>query len=243
MKVPYVGLTSYVDIQALDDLYPEICRGFVLSKTKNLSYRGNLSLDENDQNHVNLEAYNGVIKPVWYRYEEFLKLPDNHPIKVSARDLDETQLALFLKYAMGAYDAYQVFPLFSHHEFGTRELSPMADLFENAIKWIDNTNIFAHISKAYFLLIESGGITIEHSDPKYPNPDVLREFIHIRSNLDRPFYVKESKESEKIYVNERACVFNDQKLHGGEPTMTTCYSLRIDGTYTDAFRQIVYKNE
>lgn len=236
LNKPYVNLTSYLDMQAFDQLHSEICRGFVLAKTKNLSYRGNLSLDKIDQEQVNLEIYNGTVRPIWYRYEEYMALPEDHPIKLSASGLNQTELALYLKYAMGAYDPYQVFPLFTHQESMTRELSTIAELFSNVIKWIDATNVFTHISKAYFLLLEPDGISIEHSDPA-DDPTVLREFIHIRSDVDRPFYIKKSKNSEKIYIDARACYFNDQDWHGGEGVRKSSYTLRIDGTFTEEIKK------
>lgn len=233
---PYIDLSNYLDLESFDKLHPEICRGFVLAKTKNLSYRGNLLLDKADQEQVNLEIYNDTIKPVWYRYEEYLELPEDHPIKVGAKNLNQNELALYLKYAMGAYDPYQVFPLFVHRGGCIRELSTISELFLNVIKWIDEINIFTRVSKAYFLLLEPDGISIEHKDPS-DDPNVLREFVHIRSDIDRPFYIKKSKDSEKVYVDARVSYFNDQNWHGGEGVRKSSYALRIDGSFTEEIKK------
>lgn len=242
---PYIDISNYVDLESFDKLNPEICRSFVLAKSNNLSFRGNLILDKQDQQNVNLDEYNGMIKPLWYRYEEFLNLPDTDPIKVSSADFSENELALYLKYAMGAYDPYQVFPLFSHtftDKVKTKEMSGICKYVPNLIKWIDNIEIFSYIDRAYFLLLEPGGISVEHFDSS-ENPEVPREFIHIRSSVDRPFYVREHTNSKKIYIDARVAYFNDQDWHGGEPDIKSGYTLRIDGVFTDEFRKILCTNE
>jgi hypothetical protein len=235
---PFVDLSPHIDLEGFDKLHPEICKGFVLSKTRNLSYRGNLFLDKTDQDQVNLDIYNGTIKPVWYRYEEYLKLSDTDPIKIIGSTLNDSELGLYLKYVLDAYDPYQVFPLFTTNESKGRELSTMAELFPNVIRWIDKISVFSHVSNAHFLLLEADGVSIEHCDPK-ADPNILREFVHIRSGLDRPFYVKNSKESKKTYIDARACYFNDQDWHGGDGVRKSSYTLRIDGTFTNDFRKIL----
>lgn len=234
---PYIDIISFLDMETFDTLHPEICKGFVLSKLNKLSYNGNLFLDKSDQENVNLDTYNGTIKPLWYQYEEYLKLPVDHPIKLTGSELSEVEFPLYLKYVLGAYDPYQVFLLFTHDQSGLRNLLPTCKLFPNVIQWIDNNNnIFSHISKAYFLLLEADGISIEHCDPK-EYPHTIREFIHIRSDIDRSFYVKDTKDSQKIYIDTRACYFNDQDWHGGGSIRKPSYTLRIDGTFTQEFKK------
>ena len=234
---PYIDMTPFLDMTTFDYLHPEICKGFVLSKTRNLSYRGNLILDKIDQDHVNLDIYDENSRPVWYRYEEYLRLADNHPIKIIGETLNHTELTLYLKYVLNAYDPYQVFPLFTKKKSEERKLSTISELFPTVIEWIDNISVFSHISQAYFLLLEADGVSLEHCDPTH-EPNVLREFIHIRSSLDRPFYVKNSKDSEKIYIDCRACYFNDQDWHGGDGVRKSSYALRVDGTFTNEFKKI-----
>jgi|TARA_B100001094_G_scaffold47310_1_gene42524 hypothetical protein len=230
---PYLDLYSYVDLTSFDKLHSEICRAFVLGK--NFAGNGNLQLEKYDQENVNLDAYNGDISPVWLMYEKYLKLSNDDPIKVAGEGLNEEQLILYIKYAFGAYNPWHVYNVFDKID-EKRVLSPIHHLFPNLITWIDNLDIFSNVTRAYFLLIEQDGISVEHCDPS-PHPDIPREFIHIKSCDSRPFYVREYKNSEKIYMNSRVTYFNDQDWHGGEASKKTTYSLRIDGIFTETFRK------
>lgn len=230
---PYLDLSQYVNLQEFDKLHPEICRAFVLGK--NHAGQGNLQLDKSDQENVNLDTYCGEVNPVWLMYEQYLKLPDNDPIKLAGKDLDEEQLILYIKYAFGAYNPWQVYTVF-YEEHDLRVRSPIYEMFPGLVKWINELPIFSKITRAYFLLIEQDGISIEHCDPS-EHPDIPREFIHIKSCDSRPFYVRETKDSEKIYMDTRVSYFNDQDWHGGEGSKKTTYSLRIDGSFTEEFRK------
>jgi hypothetical protein len=63
------------------------------------------------------------------------------------------------------------------------------------------------------------------------------EFIHVRPNMDKPFYVWNSETDEKILTESRAIWFNDQDWHAGGRTHKQSYSLRIDGPFSDEFRE------
>ena len=49
-------------------------------------------------------------------------------------------------------------------------------------------------------------------------------------------YLWDPKNKNKVYLNTRAAWWNDVDWHGGEKIMEQSYSLRIDGKFTDTFR-------
>jgi hypothetical protein len=63
------------------------------------------------------------------------------------------------------------------------------------------------------------------------------EFIHIRPNTTKAFYLWDPTTKNKTYLNTRAAWWNDQDWHGGERIMEQSYGLRIDGKFTDEFRK------
>jgi len=63
------------------------------------------------------------------------------------------------------------------------------------------------------------------------------EFIHIRPNTKKAFYIWDPEHKNKIYLNTRAAWWNDNDWHGGEKIMEQSYSLRIDGKFTEDFRK------
>jgi len=79
----------------------------------------------------------------------------------------------------------------------------------------------------------------EHRDPVLDpdlDKDASPEFIHIRPNLKRPFYVYNPETKQKHYINSRVCWWNDKDLHGGDATIEPSYAVRLDGVFTDEFR-------
>jgi hypothetical protein len=63
------------------------------------------------------------------------------------------------------------------------------------------------------------------------------EFLHLRTNLDKPFYIWDPEDDAKFLVNSHATFFNDQDWHAGGRTNKQTYSLRVDGTFTEEFRK------
>ena len=63
------------------------------------------------------------------------------------------------------------------------------------------------------------------------------EFIHVRPTVDRPFYVYDTEQKKKHYIESRVGWWNDKDLHGGEVSPKPSYALRIDGIFTDEFRK------
>ena len=55
-------------------------------------------------------------------------------------------------------------------------------------------------------------------------------------------YLWDSDKKNKVYVNSRAAWWNDQDWHGGERIIEQSYGLRIDGKFTENFRQLINVN-
>jgi hypothetical protein len=53
-------------------------------------------------------------------------------------------------------------------------------------------------------------------------------------------YVRDSLTLEKYYVNSRVAYWNDQDRHGGDPSNTPTYAIRIDGKFTEKFKEKIY---
>lgn len=237
---PYTDVSNYVDMDKFSLLHPEICSGFVLAKQ--LVTLGMLYAEEEDQKFVNLDVYEDGLKPVWYMYNKYLALPDNDPLKIAGSKFEDNDLILYLTYALGAHNPYKIYTLFNFAEGWKndptlRSYSPEHIYFPSVVEWVNNLKIFSHIGRAYFLILDAGGTSIEHCDPKQNG---LNEFIHIRSDLDRPFYIRDMDTSEKIYINTKAAYFNDQDYHGGDPISKSTYVLRIDGIFTEEFKNILW---
>ena len=239
---PYIDLSNYIDLNSFDNLHPEICRAFALARDK--AAFGSVDVPEG---FMHLKVYDNQFKPLYITYNDLLNLLDDDPLKVNGKDLQDNELTTYLKFAMGAYDLYSFYVLYDfkdgwRDDTDIRGTQQMADYFPSVIAWIDelvDQKVFSHIGRATFFVQEAGGISFEHRDPSVDPeyPDVPSEFIHLRPSLDRPFYVRDSETLEKTYINTRAGYWNDQDYHGGDPVLRPTYSFRIDGKFTDEFKE------
>lgn len=236
----YIDLAPLVDLTSFDKLHPEICRSFVTAK--HMAAIGSLDVPEG---FFNLDLYKGQFKHLQQTYEEFLNLPDDDPIKINGKDLKDNDLSIYLKWALGGYDLYSFYVLYDFEEGWSTNTSirgkkAVADYFPGVVAWVDELvekQVFSHIGRVSFFVLEAGGISFEHKDPSVDTefPDIPSEFIHVRPSLDRPFYVRDAETKEKAYIDTRVGYWNDQDLHGGDPVLKPTYSVRVDGKFTAEF--------
>lgn len=239
---PWIDLSQLADFSGFNNIHPAICRSFALAKQ--LAPHGMLEAPED---YLNLKVYSERFKMLFQSYREFENLPEEHPIKIYGKDLEDNDLVTYLKFALGGYDLYTFYVLCDYEDSWRTSpemisKQPMADYFPEVIVWIHSLidqKVFSHIGRALFFVQDSGGISFEHYD-EYVDPEcpeLTSEFIHIRQTLDRPFYVRDRDTSEKIYIDSKVAYWNDQDFHGGDPVLIPTYSFRIDGVFTAEFRK------
>jgi len=242
----YIDLSNLIDIKSFTDLHPEICRGIALG-SKDAAH-GTIDVPEG---FVNDKIYKNKFKPLYKVYQEFLSLSNNNPIKSHGIDLKDNELSSYLKFSLGGYDLYS-FHVLVDFENGWREVDDIigkknsAKYFPGVFAWVNNLiskNIFSHIGRATFFIQEAGGISFEHRDPSVDPelPEITSEFIHIRPDLHRPLYIRNPETSEKVYINSQIAYWNDQDYHGGDSVLTPTYSFRVDGMFTEEFRNKILK--
>lgn len=250
--IPYFKLDKYLDMGRFDNLQPEILTGFALARefAKEGTWMApGFTFDE--------MSYQPHWKPIYKALEEFLSLPDTDPIKVAGMLLyknfnDYKQRNIFtrfLKMATGAYDPYIYYFLWEEGSWddrtAARKLTEEAEYFPNVVEWVEQTitnGIFENIGRVIFFHCEADGIPFEHRDLDAKNGiNVVKphrnEFIHIRPNTKKAFYLWDPEKQNKVYINSRAAWWNDVDWHGGERIMEQSYSLRIDGKFTEEFRK------
>lgn len=250
----YINMEPYLDMDKFSELQPEIIRGF--ADAREFAKEGTWM-----KPGFNIEqmSYSVNWKPLYKAIDEFIALPDNDPIKEGGIDLYRdfqdyrvrNRFTRYVKMAMGAYDPYIYYFLWGEGAWSdrtsTRKLTDEASFFPNVVKWVEDTitnGIFENIGRVIFFHMEANGIPFEHRDLDANNgifendcyTPHRNEFIHIRYNTKKAFYLWDPEKKNKIYINCRAAWWNDQDWHGGEQIMEQSYSLRIDGKFTDEFR-------
>lgn len=237
-------LENFVNMEVFDKIQLDILKGIATAKSN--ADHGYL-LPFAIYNPAEL-SHQLNVTPLMTAYQTYLGLEDSDPIKITGTDIEKTYgynaLSTFIKYVYSAHDLYSHYLLWDYYQGwrdspNARELTKIADHFPSLIKWIDNLVvdcIFSKIGRAYLISIDSNGYSFEHRDPPHDLDAVFPEFIHIRPNLIRPFYVYDPSTKEKHYINSRVGWWNDTDLHGGDITTSPSYAVRIDGVFTDEFR-------
>lgn len=78
----------------------------------------------------------------------------------------------------------------------------------------------------------------------HTDSDICHEFIWFRTNLNKPFYLLNPLTNEKLYVESYSAWFDTvNQFHGSDPTAGLTFSIRVDGTFTDEFRQQIPVHE
>ena len=252
---PYIDMTPYLDMDAFDHLQPEILRGF--ADAREFAKEGTWM---KPAFKIEDMSYIPNWKPIYKAIEESLALPDDNPIKQGGIDLyrdfqDFTvrnRFTRYIKMAMGAYDPYIYYFLWEQGSWddrsATRKLTPEAAHFPETVAWVENLitiGIFENIGRVIFFHCEAGGVPFEHRDLDGEKglqegyTDNVNEFIHIRPNTKKPFYLWDPEKRNHVYINSRAAWWNDQDWHGGNATMEQSYGLRIDGKFTEEFKLLI----
>jgi hypothetical protein len=249
--IPYFDMEKYLDMQAFDNLQPEIISGF--AEARMFAKEGTWMKPGFTFEQM---SYVPHWKPMYKALEEFMALDDNDPIKLAGskycKDFSDYKmrntLTRFLKMSMGAYDPYIYYFLWEEGSWddrtAPRKLTEEAEYFPNVVKWVESMvgTIFQDIGRVIFFHCDADGIPFEHRDLDAKNGiNVVKphrnEFIHIRPNTKKAFYIWDPEKKNKIYLNTRAAWWNDVDWHGGERIMEQSYSLRIDGKFTEEFRR------
>lgn len=249
--IAYYNFEPFLDMATFENLQPEIIRGF--AEARMYAKEGTWMTPG-----FTLEKMSYKInwKPIYVALSEYLNLPDEDPIKKAGWDLycnikdheTRNKFTRYLKMALGAYDPYIYYFLWEEGSWddrtSARQLTPEADYFPNVVKWVEAMEgpIFSHIGRVIFFHCEADGVPFEHRDLDAKNGMNIsnphrNEFIHIRPNTKKSFYLWDPDTKNKIYINTRAAWWNDHDWHGGERIMEQSYSLRIDGKFTDLFRK------
>jgi len=248
---PYYNMEQYLNMDAFEHMQPEIIRGF--SEAREFAKEGTWMTPGFTFKDA---SYQYHWKPIYKAIEEFLALPNDDPIKQGGIDLYRdfndfrvrNKFTRYIKMAMGAYDPYIYYFLWEQGSWddrtAARNLTPEAAHFPNVVKWIESMigTIFEDIGRVIFFHCEADGIPFEHRDLDAKSGiDVVKphrnEFIHIRPNTKKAFYIWDPEKQNKVYLNTRAAWWNDVDWHGGERIMEQSYGLRIDGKFTEEFRK------
>lgn len=97
---------------------------------------------------------------------------------------------------------------------------------------------FAATGRMLIIYDDGGREVPAHRD--HDNPELCHEFIWLRTNFDKPFYMLDPESDEKLYVDSHSAWFDTvNQFHGADASGGLSYSIRIDGRFSDSFRSLI----
>ena len=99
---------------------------------------------------------------------------------------------------------------------------------------------FRAIGRMLIIYDNAGAPVPPHRD--HLNADVCYEFVWFRTNKKKPFYVLNEQTDEKKYIESYAAWFDTvNQYHGADAAEGLNFSIRVDGKFTDEFRNKIPK--
>lgn len=97
---------------------------------------------------------------------------------------------------------------------------------------------FAATGRMLIMYDASGRAVSAHKD--HDSTDLCHEFIWFRTNRSKPFYMLDPETGERCYVEGHAAWFDTvNQFHGADASGELSFSIRVDGVFDDAFRQLI----
>jgi hypothetical protein len=95
---------------------------------------------------------------------------------------------------------------------------------------------FAATGRMLIMYDQSGRAVTAHRD--HDSPELCHEFIWLRTNLEKPFFMLDPETGRKLYVEGHSAWFDTvNQYHGADATGALSWSIRVDGRFSDALRR------
>jgi len=234
-NLPFVDVAEYLAMDELRVMERDICIGIAKSKI-NAGVYGPGVVDE--------DRYKSVIGLLI----KYIRSPKEEDKKIIA-ELNNEQRSIFFKLYEGMYSASTVvyirdykdkktISLATYMKKGLAEATVLTDnaqYFPKLLEWIDKLP-FDEIGRIIFFLHDHDAQLLMHRDGTQYVPH-KNEFLWLNPCEKKQLYVYNENTKEKHYINTPAAFFNDLDIHGGDACSTMTWSLRIDGKFSQQFKE------
>jgi len=115
--------------------------------------------------------------------------------------------------------------------------TPEADMFAELMDFIA-TLPFEATGRMLILYDEIGRPITAHRD--HDDREICHEFVWLRTNLNKPFYLLDPGSEEKIYVGGHSAWFDTvNQYHGADGADGLSWSIRVDGRFSAGLRSMI----
>jgi hypothetical protein len=228
----FIDLDQYFDIDKLNSLHSEIVRGVVLSKEYMLPVELGNQNAIFDKNHKDPILF---IKEEFYKTEEYQTLLN---LGFTKRQIYEYVLFKFPVMTLGNKILLRTYKNYSS-EFASKHLEDKNydqlcyQHFSGLKQWINDSGAFSQIGRIIIFVNDKGGYTPVHCD--YQNLESRKDqFIWINLANRKEFFILDTN-FKKIYTTGIINTFDNASWHGSESADHACFSIRIDGVFSEKF--------
>jgi len=257
-KEPYVNLENLIDCSVFAELHEEICLGLL---GVDWFYTGGshkwmkiVPPEFADDAYADyMEVINNFSDEEFMRFIALgspqLQLDVNNRRHYTFGEDAKIPLSWnqyqYLKYRYGVYFPWKVYYQFIEGEFDwtTKHLHDR-DFTEQSKEFFPKTCAyirslpFKNVGRCDLMGLEAndhGTIHRDNYERRFDPP--IMDFITICPADNKSLFLWHEETKEKLFVPGKAYTFNDMNYHGVEPEKHFRYSIRIDGTFTDEFRE------
>lgn len=227
---PYIDLDNFLDIDNLEKITDDILLGIAKSRSSaGPTNSGTGYIDKTKKSTAEI-------------YREIVADP-SHPYYNIIKSLKNWEPYTFIQYKWPSHVLGQCILLRTsgNNNYDKKDSVldcydlPAKRYFDSFISWLDKQNIFEGVGRIVIFLNDPYGKTIEHRD--YDDGVSRKDnFIWINPLGRKKFYIRD--EYGKHYVTSKTCFFDSANIHGSEPTDTSTFSIRVDGIFSQQFKQI-----
>lgn len=226
---PWINTDRFLDVERLKSLDLDIIKGICLASHDITAYGWNI-VERNDFIQARRYILDELPKDD-PRRQAFLEL------RTVRGDLNATALKLFTKLCFNTYSGGPCIVLrrplvyaLKNFAYATNDTGNVA-FFPTLMQFIA-TLPFAEIGRVLIFLTDHDLVTPLHQDDsETPHKN---EFLWFRSNLHKRFFVYENQ--QKHHIDSHSAFFNEHHWHGTDPLPQMCFSIRVDGVFTEQFR-------
>ncbi|MEG3164823.1 hypothetical protein U1701_09475 [Sphingomonas sp. PB2P19] len=97
---------------------------------------------------------------------------------------------------------------------------------------------FAGTGRMLIMYDPDGRAVSAHKD--HDSAELCHEFIWLRTNRRKPFYMENAETGKRSYIAGHSAWFDTvNQFHGGDASGELSFSIRVDGVFSDAFRESI----
>lgn len=253
---PFLDLEDLLDTRPFGGIHEEICEG-LLRSTQCSSGTGGIydSRDAESRRFTYPSEYAGLLDRLSDRQRRFFEslattggLSDIPLAKGLPWLVLNKEQQTFLKFALGVYFSWQNNLIIkipdSWSQWEEKHTKPgtihpeTARLFAKTIDYIHRVMPFETVGRITLFGLDPLAVVPTHRDYDRYNPgNRYAEFINFcPAPYKKPFYVYDNADGSKHFPRSKAYWFNELDYHGVDGMPHFTYSLRVDGVFTEAFR-------